>query len=241
VFETQWHYLFPFQTNNMIMKSVKWVVGALCVFQFFLTEAQDQNKNAAAGQTNTRKSTSGSKAGAQPTDGDSTKATNGKNLQPAQNAPNGATAAGAQPQGNSGQANNAAGVIETTSSTSGSPGMLSGKNGKQRDGTNNVQRASMNMEGSPVGNLHTVEGNVNTNTEIAKGQRLDKSRQAAAQKKSQKAAKPVSVAKKPSKSTTTDVSNQSKAGSSTVSDQPKTSKDQTENKAKKQNKKKRKG
>ena len=45
-------------------------------------------------------------------------------------------------------------VSQITTSSSGSPGVLSGKNGNERDGTNNVQRASMNMVGSPVRNLN---------------------------------------------------------------------------------------
>jgi hypothetical protein len=220
------------------MKSVKWIVGALCVFQFCLSGAQDQNKNAAAGQSNTQQAVSGTKASVQPVGGDSTGATKGTNVQQAQKAGNGSSATGAQTQGNSGQAGNAAGVIETTSSSSGSPAMLSDKNGKQRDGTNNVQRASMNMEGSPVGNLDVAEDNVNANTEVAKGQRQDKSRQAAAQKKSQKAVKPGNTSTKKSDP---EVSNQNKKANSTVSGQRETSKDKTQKKARMQNKKKRKG
>jgi len=45
-------------------------------------------------------------------------------------------------------------VPQTSTSQSGSPAVLSGEDGSERDGTNNVQRASMNMVGSPVDNLN---------------------------------------------------------------------------------------
>jgi hypothetical protein len=44
-------------------------------------------------------------------------------------------------------------VSQTTTSSSGSPAVLSGQKGSGRDGTNNVQRATMNMAGSPAHNL----------------------------------------------------------------------------------------
>jgi hypothetical protein len=50
---------------------------------------------------------------------------------------------------------NAPAVIQTTSSESGSPAILSKDNGKGRDGTNNVQRSSYNMAGAEVpGNMN---------------------------------------------------------------------------------------
>lgn len=51
------------------------------------------------------------------------------------------------------RAANTPAVTQTTSSDSGSPAVLSRGDGKGRDGTNNVQRASPNMAGSPVKNL----------------------------------------------------------------------------------------
>ena len=50
-------------------------------------------------------------------------------------------------------------VSQTTTSSSGSPGVLAGENGNERDGTNNVQRATMNMVGSPVRNLNLSSAN----------------------------------------------------------------------------------
>ena len=67
--------------------------------------------------------------------------------------------------------NNTPAVIQRTSSESGSPAVLSGNNGKERDGTNNVQRATPNMAGAKEpGNLNlskknTESKNQNTGTE----------------------------------------------------------------------------
>jgi hypothetical protein len=80
---------------------------------------------------------------------ESSKADDSGNAQNGQNAQGGK----ADPQ-----ASNAPSVIQETSSQSGSPAMLAeDKNG--RDGTNNVQRATPNMAGSPVGNQKAA-GNV---------------------------------------------------------------------------------
>src|SRR5688500_11659032 len=81
---------------------------------------------------------------------------------------NGSNAVAGNPQGTNGAlenggtsnaaASNTPAVEQTTTSQSGSPAVLSGQNGVQRDGTNNVQRASMNMVGSPVDNLNLGDG-----------------------------------------------------------------------------------
>lgn len=58
------------------------------------------------------------------------------------------------------QRNNAPAVIQRTSSESGSPAVLSGNNGRERDGTNNVQRATPNMAGAKEpGNMNLSEKN----------------------------------------------------------------------------------
>lgn len=57
-------------------------------------------------------------------------------------------------------------VIQHTSSESGSPAVLSGNNGKDRDGTNNVQRATPNMAGAKEpGNMNLSEKNGSTRTQ----------------------------------------------------------------------------
>jgi hypothetical protein len=54
-------------------------------------------------------------------------------------------------------------VIQRTSSESGSPSILSNQDGKGRDGTNNVQRSTPNIAGSPVpGNMNLSRKNRNT-------------------------------------------------------------------------------
>ena len=55
------------------------------------------------------------------------------------------------------RASNTPAVPQTTTSQSGSPAVLSKDNGEGRDGTNNVQRASGNMAGSPANNLNLDE------------------------------------------------------------------------------------
>jgi hypothetical protein len=64
------------------------------------------------------------------------------------------------------QASNAPTVIEETSSQSGSPAVLSGTKGEERDGTNNIQRAKPNMAGSSVNGLKIK--NVDEDKEIRK-------------------------------------------------------------------------
>lgn len=71
----------------------------------------------------------------------------------------------------SGQSSNTPAVIQRTSSESGSPAVLSGNNGKDPDGTNNVQRATPNIAGAKEpGNMNLSEKkesskNRNTGTE----------------------------------------------------------------------------
>ena len=73
---------------------------------------------------------------------------------------------------------NAPAVVQTTSSESGSPAILSPNNGRGRDGTNNVQRSSYNMAGAQVpGNLelskkNVGERNINTGKRIRKQEEI---------------------------------------------------------------------
>ncbi|HEY0743970.1 MAG TPA: hypothetical protein VGD40_21035 [Chryseosolibacter sp.] len=60
-----------------------------------------------------------------------------------------------------GEQNEAPAVIQRTSSESGSPAVLSEDNGRKRDGTNNVQRATPNIAGAKEpGNMNLSEKNV---------------------------------------------------------------------------------
>lgn len=75
-----------------------------------------------------------------------------------------------QPQNNNSEGGSSAqAVVQSTSSESGSPSVLAGKDGKGRDGTNNVQRSTPNMAGARVpGNMNLDRlnrGNKNQNSD----------------------------------------------------------------------------
>ena len=77
-------------------------------------------------------------------------------------------------------------VSQTTTSSSGSPGVLAGENGKERDGTNNVQRATMNMVGSPVRNLNlSSTTTVDADTELLDRQEYTQEKQVSANNQDQ--------------------------------------------------------
>lgn len=98
----------------------------------------------------------------------------------AQAAVNDTTGAGSATAGQA--ANVAPTDQESTSSQSGSPAVLSGERGSDRDGTNNVQRASMNMVGSPVKNLDIDdERPVDPDTEMRDRQEYTQEKQQSAQ------------------------------------------------------------
>jgi hypothetical protein len=65
-------------------------------------------------------------------------------------------------------ASNVPAVMQENSSQSGSPAVLSGEEGSDRDGTNNVQRAKPNMAGSKVKGMHYGKGK-DTDREIREG------------------------------------------------------------------------
>jgi trimeric autotransporter adhesin len=67
-------------------------------------------------------------------------------------------------------ASNVPAVIQESSSQSGSPAVLSGEEGSDRDGTNNVQRAKPNMAGSDVKGLKYGKGK-DSDREIREGTR----------------------------------------------------------------------
>lgn len=68
-------------------------------------------------------------------------------------------------QGAQAQTSNASSVIQTTTSESGSPSILSPNNGNGRDGTNNVQRAKPNIAGAEVpSNMNLDKKNTDART-----------------------------------------------------------------------------
>lgn len=74
---------------------------------------------------------------------------------------------------------------QMTSSSSGSPAVLAADNGNKRDGTNTVQRASMNMAGSPAANLNLSEGQaVDADTELSDRQDRVQEKQVSAKMRS---------------------------------------------------------
>lgn len=81
---------------------------------------------------------------------------------------------------------NAPPVAQSTSSQSGSPAVLSGQKGKERDGTNSVQRASMNMAGSPAANLNLgPEQTVDVDSELKDRQDYTQEKQISAENQNQ--------------------------------------------------------
>lgn len=74
-------------------------------------------------------------------------------------------------------ASNVPPVPQTTTSQSGSPAVLSDDDGTGRDGTNNVQRASMNMAGAPASNLKLGDNSaVQENSEMNGRQALTRAK-----------------------------------------------------------------
>jgi hypothetical protein len=163
------------------MKKMKWLILTIYVLLSFVAGAQQQS-SANSNQQNA------SAAGNQ-TPGDSATTVGGPD---ANQNKSGAQPAGQQQNvsGDAGTTNPAASntpaVSQTTSSQSGSPAVLAEEDGRMRDGTNNIQRATMNMAGSPVDNMNVTEGNVNPNTEIKQSQRQSENRSVTPQKENQK-------------------------------------------------------
>lgn len=132
--------------DELKTSDMKRVMGILIVmFALVTAEAQvqgDQQKTASDEQTNDTRSAdtqAGQSTADTPGAAESAAEANNDNEGRAGQNSDGATVAPA--------------VSETTSSGSGSPAVLSGDDGKKPDGTNTVQRASINMAGSPANNL----------------------------------------------------------------------------------------
>ena len=83
-------------------------------------------------------------------------------------------AVGGEAEGSSEAVSNTPAVPQTTTSQGGSPAVLADDDGDGRDGTNNVQRASMNMAGAPASNLQLDDKAANPDSEMK--DRQDKTR-----------------------------------------------------------------
>ena len=91
----------------------------------------------------------------------------------------------------SARASNTPAVSQTSSSASGSPAVLSNDDGRGRDGTNNVQRASMNMAGSPANNIRINSNkDADADSEMADRQNYEQDKQTSAQRQKQDSANP---------------------------------------------------
>ena len=89
------------------------------------------------------------------------------------------------------RASNTPAVSQTSSSSSGSPAVLSKEDGKGRDGTNNVQRASMNMAGSPANNIRVTNNkDANPDSEMSDRQNYEQDKQRSAQNQTDKDTNP---------------------------------------------------
>ena len=145
----------------VIMKSVRCFIIGLLAFCFLQLQAQHQNGTAAekkdGRQLNTAAGNRQENNGVNALDTASSKKSAG-----AESSTNGKAE-------QSGNTSNTPGLIERTSSPSGSPALLSSGKGSQRDGTNNVQRATMNMAGAPASNLQLTRQQVDVNNEIQRG------------------------------------------------------------------------
>lgn len=160
----------------MIMKTMKWMIGVMLVL-FALSVTAQQATSAEQDMNSTQNDAEVNDAADsndEPGTGDTPGATEA------------ASAANNSEADSATNVSNAPAVPQTTSSSSGSPAVLSGQNGEERDGTNTVQRASMNMVGSPAGNLNLSDGQaVDADTELADRQDRAQEKDASAQIRSQ--------------------------------------------------------
>ena len=177
------------------MGKVKWICGLLMMMGVLSLYGQQQaeKKNTTPGQTHQRNAAKQSAEAGQD-DADSLQSAAG-NTRGTADTP-GAAEAAADANSNNGdggddasaeRASNTPAVSQTTSSGSGSPAVLSSKDGQGRDGTNNVQRASMNMAGSPANNIRLGQTNsVNADNEMRDRQIVEQDKETSARKQNQR-------------------------------------------------------
>lgn len=155
-----------------MMKSIGVMAALLLSFAAHAQQSSQKGKSANAGQEVSQPGQATAAAPQQVTD--TTAMTNSQAAGVSQDTSN--------TSGNN-QAGNTPTVSQSTSSSSGSPAVLSKGKGNDRDGTNNVQRASMNMAGSPVGNLDLDAGQtVDVDSELRDRQDRSREKEASAQK-----------------------------------------------------------
>jgi hypothetical protein len=165
-----------------IMKRIKLIMLALGMFAFFVAGAQSQANQKQGTQPATTKAAPPAGAG-NAVEQNSADSVGGKTA----NTTSQGTQATDANTGNSGAASSTPAVSQTTESMSGSPAILAADEGRKRDGTNSIQRATMNMAGSPVSNINVPKENVNPTTEIKQGTRAAENKNSSAQKKDERA------------------------------------------------------
>jgi hypothetical protein len=161
-----------------VMRKIKWITGLLIMLTFGLY-GQDQTKSGR--QAKQQAATTVEKRGGSQNDADSQQSSaDTPGASDAATQANSNNEGAGQATANDQKANTPA-ITQTTTSSSGSPAVLSGKNGSNRDGTNNVQRASMNMAGSPANNLQLDEiGSEDANAEMEARQNVSRRKEASA-------------------------------------------------------------
>lgn len=179
------------------MKRIKWLLSITAVMLALTVCAQQGARTEANSNTGQEKESPPEAGGAGQNAGDTTGTGNTNaatgNAGTANGNDGNATAGTGGNNGNGDttavSAANTAPVPQITSSQSGSPAALSPDHGRERGGTNNVQRASMNMVGSPTGNLNLDEnGAVNTDSEMVDRQDHTQEKQISAQNKTEQSA-----------------------------------------------------
>lgn len=151
------------------MKAIKWMIGLVLALFSICLYAQNDNAQSPQSDSEVDNVNEAQRAGTADTPG-------------AEEAAEAANTDAGNETDSASQASDAAIVPQTTSSQSGSPALLSGKNGSERDGTNNVQRATFNMVGSPVENINLGDDQtVDADSELQDRQDRTQEKQTSAQ------------------------------------------------------------
>lgn len=161
------------------MKTTNWIIGLMLVLFTFSLHGQSQRTEQQGQSTDQKVSETGNIPNEQQGNDDANRQRGTGDTPGAAEA---AAAANNDEADSTAQVSNAPVVPQTTESSSGSPAVLAEDDGEARDGTNTVQRASMNMAGSPVNDLNLTEGQaVDPDTEMADRQDRTQEKQVSAQ------------------------------------------------------------
>ena len=205
------------------MKAIQYILFTVMVCLWFMASGQQQQSTNAGQQVN-EPGQATSAAQQQVTDTTGTANAGSANQ-------TSATASDTTDSAIDPRASNTPAVPQTTTSDSGSPAVLSGDKGADRDGTNNVQRATMNMVGSPADNLSLDDNTtVDANSEMQDRQNYTQEKEVSGQSQSQ------SRGDEPS-SKSTEVNKNSRKQNNALSDQNLTAKEKNKQDSKSNKKK----